>query len=174
MIWIDIVILALVGFSTLISLIRGFVVEAMSIIIWITAIWAAFQFTSPLAAHLHGIDVPSVRLGVAALLLIIGILVVGSLLSWLIGRLVRSTGLSGTDRMLGAIFGFLRGSFTVLALVAVGSWTPLCADPWWRQSQLIPRFETLAIAGKAFLSSPLREMIGACRAGSPAVPESET
>ncbi len=173
MIWIDIVILALIGLSTLISLIRGFIVEAMSIVIWICAIWAAFQFTTPLAAYLHGIEVPSVRLGVAALLLMIGVLVVGSLFSWLIGRLVRSTGLSGTDRLLGAVFGLLRGALTVLALVAVGSWTPLCADPWWRQSQLIPRFESLAIASSAFLPSTLREMIGACRASSP-TPSPET
>lgn len=164
MIWVDWLILAIVGLSAAISLIRGFVVEALSIVIWVGALWAAFRFTVPFAnLFLGSIDLPSVRLAVAALILIVSILVLGSMLSWIIGRLVRSTGLSGTDRLLGAIFGTLRGLLTVIALVAVASWTPMCQDPWWRQSQLIPSVEALAIYARDFLPAQLREIIGSCR-----------
>jgi membrane protein required for colicin V production len=163
-IWVDWLILGIVGLSAAISLIRGFVVEALSIVIWVLALWVAFQFTAPFAqVFLGGIELASVRLAVAALILIVSILVLGSMLSWLVGRLVRSTGLSGTDRLLGALFGAIRGGLTVVSLVAVASWTPLCQDPWWRQSQLIPKVEALAIYARDFLPERLREIIGSCR-----------
>lgn len=164
MIWVDWLIVGIIALSAAISLIRGFMVEALSIVIWVAALWAAFQFTGPFAyTFLGGIELPSVRLAVAALILIIAILALGSMLSWLLGRLVRSTGLSGTDRLLGALFGIMRGSLTVIALVAVASWTPVCQDPWWRQSQLIPSVEALAIYARDFLPERLREIIGSCR-----------
>lgn len=171
MIWVDWLILGIVGLSAAISLVRGFVAEAMSIVIWIAALWAAFRFTEPLAnVALTGIELPSARLATAAVILIIAILVLGSLLSWLIGRLVRSTGLSGTDRLLGAVFGAARGLLTVIALVAVAGWTPVCRDPWWQQSALIPSIEQLALYGRDFLPAKLREIMGSCQ--SPPAPVS--
>ena len=168
---VDWIILCVIGLSTLISLIRGFVVEALSIVIWIAALWAAFHFTSPFAhMFLGGIEIQSVRLGVAALILIICILILGSLLSFVIGRLVRSTGLSGTDRVFGMIFGAARGVLTVIALVAVASWTPVCADGWWQRSVLIPVMQELAMHARDFLPANLREIIGSCRS-PPSVPE---
>ena len=168
MIWVDWLIVGIIALSAAISLIRGFVVEALSIVIWVLALWAAFRFTAPFASiFLGGIELPSVRLAVAALILIVAILALGSMLSWLVGRLVRSTGLSGTDRLLGAIFGAVRGLLTVIALVAVASWTPVCQDFWWQQSRLIPTVEMLAVQARDFLPGSLREIIGSCRAASP-------
>jgi membrane protein required for colicin V production len=167
-IWVDWLIVGIIALSAAISLIRGFVVEALSIVIWVLALWAAFRFTAPFATvFLGGIELPSVRLAVAALILIVAILALGSMLSWLVGRLVRSTGLSGTDRLLGAVFGAVRGLLTVIALVAVASWTPVCQDPWWQQSRLIPTVEMLAVQARDFLPGSLREIIGSCRAAPP-------
>lgn len=164
MIWVDWLIVGIVALSAAISLIRGFVAEAMSIVIWVVALWAAFHFTEPFAVGFLGsIELPSARLAVAAITLIVAILIVGSLLSWVIGRLVRSTGLSGTDRLLGAVFGALRGLLTVISLVAVAGWTPVCQDPWWQQSRLIPTVEELALYGRDFLPANLREIMGSCR-----------
>ncbi len=172
MIWVDWLIVGIIGLSAVISLVRGFVREALSIVIWIMALWAAFHFTAPFAQlFLGGIELASVRLAVAAIILIICILVLGSMLSWLVGRLLQSTGLSGTDRLLGVVFGALRGLVTVTALVAVVSWTPLCLDPWWRQSQLVPSIEALAIHARDFLPGGLREIIGSCRQNPTDAPE---
>lgn len=165
---VDWIILCVIGLSTLISLIRGFVVEALSIVIWIAALWAAFHFTAPFAhMFLGGIEIQTVRLGVAALILIICILVLGSILSFIIGRLVRSTGLSGTDRVFGMIFGAARGVLTVVALVAVASWTPICADSWWQRSVLIPVMQDLAMFARDFLPANLREIMSGCRSPPP-------
>jgi membrane protein required for colicin V production len=170
-IWVDWLIVGIVALSAAISLIRGFVVEALSIVIWVMALWVAFQFTSPFAqVFLGGIELPSVRLAIAALILIISILVLGSMMSWLLGRLVRSTGLSGTDRLLGGVFGIIRGALTVISLIAVASWTPVCQDPWWQQSRLIPSVEALAMYARDFLPERLREIIGSCRQNAAPIP----
>ena len=175
MIWIDWLIISVVGLSAAISLIRGFIAEALSIVIWIFALWVAFRFTAPFAEVFLGtIDMQTVRLAVAAVVLIVSILIIGSMVSWIVGRLVRSTGLSGTDRLLGAVFGALRGLLTVIALTAVASWTPICQEVWWKQSKLIPTVETMAIFARDFLPVALREIIGSCRSVPTPAVETDT
>ncbi len=174
MILVDWVIVGIIALSAVISLIRGFVVEALSIVIWVFALWAAFHFTSPFAQiFLGGIETESVRLGASALILMVCILILGSMLSFVVGRLVRSTGLSGSDRLLGMIFGAARGLLTVVSLVAVASWTPVCKDDWWQRSTLIPEMQEFAFFARGFLPPNLREIIGSCRANLPLAPAAE-
>ena len=79
----------------------------------------------------------------------IGVLVVALVLSGLvntlIGRLIEKTGLSGTDRMLGGIFGLLRGVAIVAVVVLIAGLTRIPGASWWQQSQLIAPFETAAL-----------------------------
>jgi membrane protein required for colicin V production len=72
----------------------------------------------------------------------IATLVVGSLLTHIIAVMVKRTGLSGTDRLLGMIFGTARGLIVVLAaLILLPSLlTGVENDRWWKESQLIPEF----------------------------------
>ena len=64
MIWIDYAILAIVGISGVISLMRGFIREALSLAGWIAAFWMAIAFSGRAALWLEGyITVPSVRVG---------------------------------------------------------------------------------------------------------------
>ena len=78
-----------------------------------------------------------------------GVLIAGAIVNFLIGQLVKSTGLGGTDRLLGMVFGALRGSIIVLALlILVPGVVPVTEDPWWHESLLIPhflRFENWAV-----------------------------
>ncbi|MGD2019774.1 MAG: CvpA family protein, partial [Thiohalocapsa sp.] len=59
---------------------------------------------------------------------------------------VEKTGLTGTDRLLGMVFGAGRGAVVVALLVFLASLTPVVEDPWWAQSDLLPRFQLLADA----------------------------
>lgn len=57
MIWVDYAILAIIGISTLVSLVRGFVKEAISVVIWIGAFFIASTFYSNLAVYLTNISI---------------------------------------------------------------------------------------------------------------------
>jgi membrane protein required for colicin V production len=89
--------------------------------------------------------VPSVRLAISFAVLILVTLLAGGLLSYLIATLVDKTGLSGTDRVVGVIFGLLRGIAIITVLVLLAGLTPVPEDPWWDQSVLLPRFVDLAV-----------------------------
>jgi membrane protein required for colicin V production len=146
MTWFDYSIIAVIAISALISLLRGFVKEAMSLGVWVLAFWVSFSFFRDLAPRLAGwVDTPSVRLGLAFAILMIVILMVGGLLTFLVGKLVEHTGLSGSDRVIGMVFGAARGVLLVSALVLLAGLTPFPNDPWWQDSVLPPYFEELAL-----------------------------
>ena len=85
MIWIDYAILAVVGISVVISLMRGFVREALSLSGWIAAFWIAIAFSGRGAAFLEGyVTVPSWRVAIAFFILLVLVLVAcaGSCFAW--------------------------------------------------------------------------------------------
>ena len=67
-----------------------------------------------------------------------------AIIGYLLSALVERTGLTGTDRLLGAVFGAGRGVILVAMLVFLAALTPLQQDPWWKQSALVGRFQVLA------------------------------
>jgi membrane protein required for colicin V production len=139
--WADWLIVGVIALSALMSLLRGFVVEVLSLVIWIGAGLIAVKFGDPVAALLGAqIDVPSVRLLIAYVGLFVLVLLIGGLVSWLVSLAVRKTGLSSTDRLLGMLFGALRGCVIVVLAVMVAGFTPLPKDPWWQASALLPAF----------------------------------
>ncbi len=143
--WIDWAILIVIGISAGISLLRGFVREALSLAGWILAFFVAKGFYADFSALLVDyIETPSLRFGVAWATLFLLTLTVSGLINYVIGRLVEKAGLSGMDRIMGMAFGALRGVLVVaLAVITLRTFTPVEQDNWWRQSQLIPHVEII-------------------------------
>lgn len=163
----DLVLLAIVGLSTLVGLWRGFVVEVMSLAVWVAAFWLAFAFGDDAAQLFAGVvQAAGARLLLGYAALFISALLVGGLATWLMGRLVKSTGLSGTDRLLGLGFGLLRGAALGCVLVLLLGFTPLPQDAWWRESQLLPGFQR----GAEWLRSWLPEAVARHVRYTPALP----
>lgn len=134
--------MAILGFSILISVVRGFIREALSLLIWAAAFLGAMVFHPELALYFDTlVETPSLRALVAWVVLFFGILMAGSLVSFLLAQLVESTGLSGTDRLIGAVFGALRGFIVVMViLIILPGVLPVSQDAWWNSSVLIPYF----------------------------------
>ena len=147
---VDLGIFALVMISGLISMIRGFVKETMALVIWLSAFVIAMSFKEVVAQLLvNAIELPSMRQLAAWGMLFVGTLLVGAIINFLLGKLVSSTGLAGTDRALGLVFGVSRGFLVVLALVIiVPEALPVEEDNWWKQSSLIPYFQSFEAVGR--------------------------
>jgi membrane protein required for colicin V production len=156
----DYAVLAIIAISLLVGAVRGFIKEVFSLLVWTAAFLVAFQYSGDLAMQLENqIELPSVRTSLAFAGLFIGVLLVGGLLTYLLGELVAKTGLSGTDRLLGAIFGAARGLALVLALILVAGLTPIPQDPWWQQSRSIQSLMPLAEWTAKFLPDYIREYL---------------
>ena len=146
MAWLDIVIVVVILVSALISLARGFVREAFSLAIWVLAFWVSWSFFRDLEVPLRDwIGSPTARLGIAFALLMIVTLTVGGLINFLIIQLVERTGMSGTDRLVGMVFGAARGVLLVAVLVLLAGLTPLPGEGWWLESTMVGYFEEMAL-----------------------------
>ena len=142
--WIDYAIIGLILISTVISLVRGFVKEAISLVVWFGAFFIASQFYADLATYLTNIEDAMLRNGVAIALLFVATLIVGGLVNYLISQLVEFSGLSGTDRALGLVFGAARGVLIAsAALFFMDTFTPSSSSEWWQSSLLIPEFKPI-------------------------------
>ena len=142
--WVDFCIIAVLVLSSLMGLMRGFIGEIVALACWVIAFWVAWMFGPQLAAALTVIDTPSVRLLLGYSICFFAVLIAGAIFSFLMRKLIAGSGLTGSDRLLGMLFGLLRGLVLVTLLVLVLGFTPLAKDPWWQHSQMLPTFQRVA------------------------------
>ena len=160
MAWLDIAILALIVLSAVLSLFRGFVKEALALASWLVALWVAMVFYENFAAVLaKWIAEPSLQKIIAFTVLFITVLLLGAAINYLAGKLVSKTGLAGTDRMLGVVFGVARGAVIVAILVLLAGLTPVPQDSWWQESRLIGYFQEFALWMRDFLPAEFSKNI---------------
>jgi len=158
--WPDYAILATIAISVLVGFLRGFIKEVFSLAIWAAAFLVAYQYGGDVASMMEDhVSLPSARAAMGFAGLFIFVLLIGGLTNYLIGRLVESTGLSGTDRLLGGVFGAARGLALVIGVLIVAGFTPIPADPWWKESQLIARLFPLVDWAVEFLPENVREQL---------------
>ncbi len=155
---IDWIIIGVITVSALISLVRGFVREALSLGTLIAAVVVARVFGGQVATlFVDYLSEPSMRLLAAYALLFVSTMIVGGMVNHLIASLVDATGLSGTDRFLGAIFGVARGAVIIVVAVAILARMPVTEDSWWKESKLIPSFLAAANSIQDMVFSSLSE-----------------
>lgn len=142
----DIAILVVILLSALVSFVRGFYKEAVSVTTWILAIGITLLFTNRFSSLLPRETIESVeaRLGISAMVLFLGTMMIGSLISWLLGKAIPSTG-GRKDRVLGVFFGIARGLIIITLVVLAANLVPTIKnEKWWTQSMTLPYFQRLA------------------------------
>ena len=154
--WFDIAILVIIFISAGISLLRGFVREALSLAAWILSFWVAINYADRLAIHLEGmIQSETARISVSFAILFLLTLLAGSLVNYLLYQLVKKTGLTGTDRMLGIIFGIGRGIVVVSIIILLAGATTLPQEEFWKESVLLEHFRVVVMWMRDFLPPDL-------------------
>lgn len=144
--WADIIILLIVLVSVGISVMRGFVREVLSLVAWVAAFWVAAAFAHPASGWLAPyIELETVRLVVAFVGVMILTLLAAGLVNLAIAKLLASAGLSGTDRLLGAVFGLARGVAVVMVAVLLAGLTSVPTADWWGESRTLAVCEAAAI-----------------------------
>jgi membrane protein required for colicin V production len=142
---VDTAILVILVISAGISFTRGFAREVFSLIAWALAIWVAVTFTELGGIFLEPyISNPTLRIGTAFVVLFLVTLILATILNSLLSSLIQKTGLSGTDRMVGLIFGVARGGVIVAVLVMLAGITEFPQQVWWHESKFLGHFEQMA------------------------------
>lgn len=133
----DVVMGTIIVVSAVFGLMRGFLREVLSLVIWGAALLLGIAFAHPVA-DLLGLDVgPGLQSAIGFTIVFVAVVVCGAIAQRIVGRLVDSTGLSGTDRTLGLVFGTVRGALIVL--VALIMLRPFAETrDWWPTSRIAP------------------------------------
>jgi membrane protein required for colicin V production len=132
----DILVFVLVGAGLVFGFLRGFVAEILSLFAWILAILALSYLHAPVSGMLEGPVGSGAWL--LAFLLIFGIIfVLGKLASRRLGGRVRRSVVGPIDRLLGGLFGGLKGLivatlvFLALNFVFDLAWGRTAPRPLW-------------------------------------------
>jgi membrane protein required for colicin V production len=158
----DYVIVFLCGASAAVGLWRGFTKEALSLLTLLAAIWLAWRFGALVEPYLgEWAGAAEARVWAARLIVFVAVVIAGGLLAWVMRKVMRSAGLSGLDRLLGAAFGVVRGVVLVGLAVIILEFVGLDQDPMWQQARLRPYADRAAAAvryyaelGNRYLAPP--------------------
>ena len=140
----DYLVLAIIGLSIILSVMRGLLIEALSIVGWVVAFFVAKTYSSQLMPMMPA-DIPteSLRILAAFLVVFFATLLITSLLAIALSTVFKKIGLGWLNRVLGAIFGLARGMLIVCILVFLGGLTDLPQDERWRNAMFSAPIEAL-------------------------------
>lgn len=156
----DYVVIAVVGLSILLSVIRGLVREILALLAWVVAFLAANFFAGPLATLLPDeMSNVEVRLLVGFGAAFVVVLLSMSLLAMFAAKLVKNAGLGMEDRVLGGVFGLARGMLVVVVLVLLAGLTALPKQPVWREAVFSKPLESFVGRVKPWLPGGLSQRI---------------
>ena len=156
---IDWLIIAIFVISFVTAALNGFFVEVFSIVGLVAGLVIAGLYYMRLVPWLLRL-VHSMPAAEAAsfVLVVVGVLIVAGILGRTIRFLLRKVGLGWADRLLGLVFGAVKGCFlaTVLAMTLTAFFP---AMPWVAHSHLLPYFVGAAHQGSDIVPGPLGERI---------------
>ena len=156
----DYVLIAIVVISLGLGVWRGVVGELIALAAWLLGIWGAAEFGGKAGEMLYqGIADPTIRLLAGCVTVFVGVLVVMALVRMAVKSLVKALGLSVSDRLLGSLFGLLRGLLICMVLVALGGMTSAPQQDWWKQARLAAAMETAVLVAKPWLPEDLAKRI---------------
>ena len=142
----DWALLGIVLLSASYGLVRGGVNEVFATLTWVGAILVSAFYYSEVSPHLFFIANPLIADIAGGVILFCLVVVAGGFASLGAAKFLYYTGLSGTDHLLGVIFGAVRGLFLVVLIYLGMGYLPLVNEPWWANSFIVEHLSALHAA----------------------------
>lgn len=156
----DYVVIGIVGLSLLFGLWRGVVGEILALVAWGVGLFAAMEFGAQVGQMAFGgIADPSMRMLAGCVLVFVGVLLAMALVRMAVRSMVKALGLSVSDRLLGMVFGLVRGMLVTMVLVGLGGMTAAPKQAWWKDATLAQPLEIAVMAVKPWLPDDLAKRI---------------
>lgn len=158
--WFDYLLLSIVAISVVISIVRGFAREALSLVVWGMGLVLAFKFAPDIEQHIYAIT----HWGRASYVLgffviFISVWLIGLLLSLGLRALTSSTGLSFFDRVLGGCFGLLRGAVVAVLLLFFLNISPYDDGDMIHSSKIAPEFRKTVVLMDHYMPADMQRYV---------------
>lgn len=148
---VDIAILIITTLSSLFGLWRGLIKEVLSLLSWIAALLVARVYSEYLSEMLSGmIENDGIRYVTAFAVLFVAVMMAGTLINFLLSKVLGVSGLKFADRLLGGVFGIARGLIIVLVIIFISS-VFVSERALWQESKLIPYGMTMIAKSRIFI-----------------------
>ncbi len=146
MIWIDYVIIGLFSITLLAGVLKGFSLQVFSLLAWLLALLVGLNFSRDFSFFLQPtLSDPAARMAASFVALCLITRFVASLIGLLLGGLLKKPALSVIDRLGGMVFGIAHGVILVTLIILLSGLSVLPKSPWWKESKLIPPFQSIAL-----------------------------
>ncbi len=155
---IDYLLLAILLVSLVLGFFRGFLRESISLLSWLGGLWLSWHYAYLVEPYLAGMLKESPwNIWAGRLFLFVAILVLGWIIAGIASYFVHQSGISLTlDRMLGVLFGAIRGAVVIAILVMLGLQVQLDRSHWWRVSHFMPMAVEVSGWIKGFAESAVK------------------
>lgn len=138
----DICFLVILASSILLAFWKGFIQQFVSLAGWIVAFLAARLLAGEVAPIFERFfSDAALQLVAAYVVIILVVMLATKVVSAGLSGLAQKIGLGKLDRVLGILFGGLRGLVIIVLGVAIASLTELRHHDLWQESQLMPFME---------------------------------
>ena len=156
----DIAIVVIILITALIGFMRGLVWMGVFLATWTAAILLAIRFKDDVAQALPiKLSSEVAQVGVAALLIFLGVLIAGAFINYLLHKLVNAIGLGAFDRILGTGLGIALGALAITLLTMLLSLTELPNQEMWQKSKFIPKFQEAATWLQTLIPADLNDIV---------------
>lgn len=156
----DYLMLAVLLISLVLGFFRGFLREAVSLIAWLGGLWLAWHFAYRVEPFLGGLVAnPPVSTWVARGIVLLTVLILGWVLGGILSYFVHQSGVSlMLDRLLGMVFGLIRGAVLISIAIILAQLVQLDRTQWWMRSRCMPVAVELSSWIKSFAETAVSEI----------------
>jgi membrane protein required for colicin V production len=137
---VDYILAATVALSVLFGVVRGFLRESVALLGWLVGLWLAWRYAFVVEPYLGGaLEGTALQPWAARAIVLLAVVIASWILGASLSYLVQRSGLTlGVDRLLGGLFGLVRGAVIIGFAVMLGEAAEMQGETWWRESKLMP------------------------------------